>query len=95
MVFHEVGLDKDGRLNLKEFSALLTQREDDTTKEFGSNIWFYSDAQKKDRWDFLCKISYSDKGPTVKSFQKWMNMWLHLQNKNVEVEDAPEEPEDE
>ena len=87
MVFHEVDLDKDGRLNFQEFKAMLKQREEDTSKEFGNGIWSYNEAQMKDRFDFLCKISYSDKGPTIKSFLKWVNMWLHLQHQKLQVEE--------
>lgn len=65
-------------------------RGDDINKELGAdNVWNYTEAQIKDRFDFLCKISYSDKGPTVKTFQKWMSMWLYIQNENVVIEDPP------
>jgi len=45
MVFHDVDLDKDGRLNLKEFTALMKVRGDDINKELGAdNVWNYTEA---------------------------------------------------
>lgn len=77
-------MDKDGRLSYDEFKALLDVRRDMMTKELGGAFYEYTDEQVQKRYDFGCSIAESTKGPTLRTFDKWMNMYRFMKEKEEE-----------
>ena len=48
------------------------------TKELGDEFYTYPEESIKKMYDFGCSIGESEKGISLKTFDKWMSMWLFM-----------------